>query len=116
MKERRTVFTGKSTLKEITKHWHVSLPNMTFYPSPLFSPYFICHPHMPLQCKLYLKGPLLLAVPLYLQVAFVRVSGYYVDCHVGQPLLGLLLLLSLPLFLLFSLPSLIRCIVFLCLF
>jgi len=30
------VFTGNATLEEITKQWHVSLPNMTFYPSVIF--------------------------------------------------------------------------------
>lgn len=44
----------------------------------------------------------MLAGPLYLQVAFVCVPGYYIECYVGQPLLGLPLLLSLPLFLLFD--------------
>lgn len=49
----------------------------------LFSPYFICHFNMPLQCKLYWKGALPLAVPLYLQVAFVCFPGYYMECYVG---------------------------------
>lgn len=65
---------GKSTLKKFTKQWHVSLPNMTFYPSLSFSVYFICCFNMPLQCKLHYEGALLLAVPLYLQVAFVCVQ------------------------------------------
>lgn len=54
------------------------------------------------QTTVYLKGALLLAAPLYLQVAFVHVPGYSTDCFVVQLLLGLPLLLSLPAFMLFD--------------
>lgn len=73
------MITVKATLKEITKQRHLSLPNKTFFPSVI--QLLFCHAvtvH-----TIYGKGALLLANPLYFQVAYVCVSGHYVECYAG---------------------------------
>lgn len=75
----RTVITVKATLKEITKQRHLSLPNTTFF-LLLFKLLFY---HVVTVHTIYGKGALLLADPLYFQVAYVCVSGHYVECYVG---------------------------------